>query len=339
MKALMLNEPKDIKIVELPSVKLNDENEILIKVKAAGICGSDISIYNGHSPVATYPRILGHEVVGVVDQIGSAVTKFKVGDHVIVKQTESCGVCYACQHGRDNVCIDLKVRGVNIDGGYREYITVPETSAYVIPKTLDFKTAVLIEPFTIAFQACSRGRLKSDDTLLVYGAGALGSSVIQVAKSFGATIITVDIDDEKLEKAEELGASYTINGKNQDVKEELKKITDNYGPTICIDTVCNSKSVELLIDVVGNAGRVVLMGFDMNPSEIPQFKITAREIDVVGSRLQHNKFEKVIELFANKKIDPKDAISHVFHFEEIDKAMEVVESKKFRKIILTFDEE
>lgn len=339
MKALMLNEPKDIKVVEIPKEKIKSSDEVLIKVKAAGICGSDISIYNGTSPVATYPRILGHEVVGVVEEIGSTVTRFKVGDHVIVKQTESCGECYACKHGRDNVCIDLKVRGVNIDGGYREYVTVPETSAYVIPKDLDFKTAVLIEPFTIAFQACSRGRLESDDTLLVYGAGALGTSVIQVAKSFGATIITVDIEDEKLEKAKELGASYTINGKEQDVKEEIKKITNGYGPTICIDTVCNPKSVEFLIDVVGNAGRVVLMGFDMNESHIPQFKITAREIDVVGSRLQHGKFEKVISLFADKSIDPKDAISHVFYFEDISKAMEVVESRKFRKIILTFNEE
>lgn len=337
MKALMLNKPKDIQVVDLEKVQIEKADDILIKVKAAGICGSDISIYNGKSPVATYPRILGHEVVGIVEAIGPEVTKFKVGDHVIVKQTESCGECYACKHGRDNVCVDLKVRGVNMDGGYREFVTVPQDSAYTIPDHLDFKTAVLIEPFTIAFQACARGRLQSDDTLLVYGAGALGSSVIQVASSFGATVITVDIDEDKLLKAKEIGADYTIHGKKEDVAERLKEITHGYGPTLCIDTVCNARSVEFLIDVVGNAGRVVLMGFDMEASHIPQFKITARELDVIGSRLQHDKFEQVIALFADGSIDPSDTISHVFPFEEIDKAMEVVDSKQFRKIILTFD--
>ena len=338
MKALMLNEPRDIHVVELNKVEIQNANEILIKVKAAGICGSDISIYSGTSPVATYPRILGHEVVGVVEEIGTKVTKFNIGDHVIVKQTESCGTCYACKQGRENVCVYLKVRGVNIDGGYREYVTVPESSAYVIPKDLDFKKAVLIEPFTIAFQACSRGRLQKEDMLLVYGAGALGASVIQVANSFGCKIIAVDIDDDKLKQAENLGASYTINGKTEIIHSKLWEYTEEYGPTICIDTVCNPQSVEFLIDEVGNAGRVVLMGFDTRESKIAQFKITAREIDVLGSRLQKGNFEKVIDLFDKKIIDPKDAISHVFHFEDIEKAMEVVESKKFKKIVLTFDE-
>lgn len=336
MKALRVEEPNNIAVVEVPKVKIEKDNEILIKVKAAGICGSDISIYSGKSPVATYPRILGHEVTGIVEEIGKSVTRFEVGDHVIIKQTESCNECYACKHGRDNVCIDLKVRGVNMDGGYREYMTVPETSAYKIPKDIDFKTAVLIEPFTIAFQACSRGRLQQDDTLLVYGAGALGATVIQVAKSFGCKIIAVDIEEDKLVQAKNLGATYTIDGKSPTLKEEIQVASNNYGPTICIDSVCNPGSFEFLVDIVGNAGRVVLMGFDTRISEIAQFKITARELDVIGSRLQHNKFEKVIDLFARSIIQPEDMISHVFHFEDIKKAFDVVTSRQFRKIVLTF---
>ena len=336
MKALVVNEPNKIEIVDRPIPVIEDEQEILIKVKAAGICGSDISIYGGKSPVATYPRILGHEVVGVVEKTGSKADKFQVGDHVIVKQTESCGECYACRHGRENVCVDLKVRGVTIDGGYREYVTVPESSAYRLPKDLEMITAVMVEPFTIAFQACKRGRLAEDDMLLVYGAGALGSTIIQVAKSFGATIIAVDIDDVKLEQAKGLGAQYVINSQKEKVEDKLKEYTGHYGPTISIDTVCNPKSVEFLIDNTGNAGRVVLMGFDTRASEIPQFKITARELDIIGSRLQYDNFDKVIELFANKSIDPKEMISHVFKYDEIHKAMSLVESRQFRKIILTF---
>lgn len=338
MKALRVDQINSISIVDIPKAKIENKNEILIKVKAAGICGSDISIYSGKSPVATYPRILGHEMTGVVEEIGGDVTKFKVGDHVIVKQTESCGECYACKNGRANVCKELKVRGVTIDGGYREYLNVSENSAYKISKELDFKEAVLIEPFTIAFQACRRGRVTNEDTLLVNGAGALGSTIIQVAKSFGCKIIAVDIAESKLEHAQKLGAQYALNGRSETFREELLELTEQYGPTICIDTVCNPSSVELMIDVVGNAGRVVTMGFDTRPSAIPQFKITAKEIDVIGSRLQHGNFEKVIELFEKGDIRAKEMISHVFHFTDIDKAFEVVKTGDFKKIVLDFEE-
>jgi len=337
MKALRVEKPNNISIVEVAEPELNDSHDILIEVKAAGICGSDVSIYSGKSPVATYPRIIGHEITGVVIQLGKDVSQFQLGDHVIVKQTESCGSCYACTHGRENVCKDLKVRGVNMDGGYQERIIVPEKSAYRISKDLDIKTAVMIEPFTIAFQACSRGRLQSDDTLLVYGAGALGSSVIQVAKSFGCKIIAIDIAEEKIKQAKLTGADKAFNGLDQNIKEQLLQETGDYGPTICIDTVCNPKSFEFLLDVIGNAGRLVLMGFDTRPSEIPQFKITAREIDVVGSRLQSGNFEKVIELFENGNIDPSEMISHIFPFTEVDKAFEVIKTGQYRKIILDFD--
>ncbi|WP_320128985.1 zinc-binding alcohol dehydrogenase family protein [uncultured Sphaerochaeta sp.] len=336
MKAIRIEEPGKIDIVDIPMSRIENDNEILIKIMAAGICGSDIGIFKGSNPVATYPRIIGHEMTGIVTEIGQGVTKFSVGDHVIVKQTESCGHCYACEHGRDNVCVDLKVRGVNIDGGYREYLTVPETSAYKIADVLDFKTAVLIEPFTIAFQACSRGRLQEDDVLLVYGAGALGSTIIEVAHSFGCKIIVIDIQEDKLQQALKHGASVVLNGKSKTLKQEILSVSNNYGPTICIDSVCTPSSIEFLLDVVGNAGRLITMGFDPRPSAISQFKITAREIDIIGSRLQHGNFEKVIKLFENGTINPTDMISHIFHYTDVKEAFEVIKSGNFRKIVLDF---
>lgn len=195
---------------------------------------------------------------------------------------------------------------------------------------------MLIEPFTIAFQACSRGRLHKDDTLLVYGAGALGATLISVARTFGCKIIAVDIAPDKLLHAKGLGADFALDGNNEALKEEILKVSNGYGPTICIDSVCNPKSVEFLIDIVGNAGRVVTMGFDTRPSLIPQYKITAKEIDVLGSRLQHGNFEKVIALFEDGSINPVGMISHVFHFTEIEEAFEVVKSGKFKKIVLDF---
>ena len=138
---------------------------------AAGICGSDMGIYHGTNAAATYPRIIGHEMVGVVEETGPEVKRLKQGDRVIINQVISCGTCYPCRMGRGNVCDHLQVRGVHTDGGYRDYIAVPEEDCYILPEGLKDTDAVMIEPTTIAIQSCIRAQLKEDDMLLILGAG------------------------------------------------------------------------------------------------------------------------------------------------------------------------
>ena len=140
---------------------LNDTNNVLVKIKAAGICGSDVGIYHGTNAAATYPRVIGHEMVGEVVQTTATAKKVKVGDRVIIDQVTSCGHCWACRHNRPNVCQQLRVRGVHIDGGYREYMAVPDTDCYLLPDSLRYEDAVLIEPTTIALQACSRAQIST----------------------------------------------------------------------------------------------------------------------------------------------------------------------------------
>ena len=140
---------------------------------SAGICGSDVGIYHGTNAAATYPRIIGHEIVGVVEETGEGVTRVKAGDRVIVDQVNACGKCWACRHGRPNVCGNLKVRGVHIDGGYRQWIAVQEDKCYLLPDEISDRDAIMIEPTTIAIQSCSRAELCEEDTLLIIGAGAL----------------------------------------------------------------------------------------------------------------------------------------------------------------------
>lgn len=336
MKAIEVPESRTIRLIDIERPKITNPDDIIIKVMAAGICGSDVAIYNGQNPVAVYPRILGHEITGEIVEKGLSVTKFSIGDHVIVKQTESCGKCYACTHGQDNVCKQLKVRGVTIDGGYQEYYKIRQNSAYKIASGLSFTTSVLIEPYTIAFQACSRGNLQNDDMLLINGAGAVGAILVDVAASFGCKIIVTDIKEEKLKQAKKLGATYTLNGLDPDLKKQIVDLTGGYGPTISIDSVCNPKSVEFLIDITGNGGRVITMGFDKRPSAIPQFEITSKQLEVIGSRLQHNQFENVISLFEQGKVHPQTMISHIFAYTDIDKAFDVVKSGNYKKIVLDF---
>jgi L-gulonate 5-dehydrogenase len=338
MKAVMTNKPYELEVVEMEKPQIEKESEVLIRVKAAGICGSDVHIYHGTNAVATYPRVMGHEVVGVVEKIGKNVSKVKIGDRVIIDQVMNCGECYACKKGRGNVCKDLKVRGVHVHGGYREFIVAEEKHCYIIPEKLSFEEAIMIEPSTISVQCLSRAEATDEDTILILGAGALGTSILKVAKNIGAKIIVADVFDEKLEDALKLGADFTVNITKGDPISEIRSLTDGYGPTVSIDAACTKDTLPMLLEVTGNAGRVITMGFSEETSSVTQLKITAKELDIRGSRLQNKKFQKVIDLINENKLDLTGSISHTFHFLELQQALDLIDKKdpSIKKIVLTF---
>lgn len=339
MKAVQIVKPGELKVIEIEKPVLDEENNVIVKMTAAGICGSDVGIYHGTNAAATYPRIIGHEMVGVVAETGPSVEKLKVGDRVIVNQVTSCGHCYPCSKGRGNVCDHLKVRGVHIDGGYREFIAVPEADCYILPDSISDRDAVMIEPTTIAIQSCTRAELEKDDMLLIYGSGALGSSILKIARQICDHIIVADIQDDKLEAAKANGAKYTINVLNEDLVEKVKEYTHMHGATVSIDAVCNKDSLIRLLNATGNAGKVITMGFSTAPTEINQFAITAKELDVRGSRLQNKMFGKAIDMIHEGKLDLTDSVSHTFPLTKAQEAFDFVDSHdpSIRKIILTFD--
>lgn len=340
MKAVRVFAPEDMRIVDIEKPVIDKEKNVLIKMKAAGICGSDRGILHGTNAAATYPRIIGHEIVGVVEEIGEGVTKVKPGDRVIIDQVTNCGHCYACRMGRPNVCIDLKVKGVHIDGGYREWMTCNEKDCYILPDFLEDKDCVMIEPTTIAVQSCSRAELKEIDDLLIIGAGALGTSLIKIAKLYNPhKLIVSDIDDVKLENALKLGATDVINSKKEDLEEAVKRLTGGYGTTVTIDAACVKGSLLSALKVTGPAGRVMTMGFSVAPEEVNNFLITSKELDVRGSRLQNRKFQQVIDLVNEGKIDLKDSVSHTFPVTEAVEAFKFADSgdPSIRKIALLFD--
>ncbi len=339
MKAVQIVKPGELKIIDIEKPVLDEENNVIVKMTAAGICGSDVGIYHGTNAAATYPRIIGHEMVGVVAETGASVQKLKVGDRVIVNQVTSCGHCYPCSKGRGNVCDHLKVRGVHIDGGYREFIAVPEADCYILPDSISDRDAVMIEPTTIAIQSCTRAELEKDDMLLIYGSGALGSSILKIASQICDHIIVADIQDDKLETAKANGAEHTINVLNEDLVEKVKEYTHMHGATVSIDAVCNKDSLIRLLNATGNAGKVITMGFSTAPTEINQFAITAKELDVRGSRLQNKMFGKAINMIQEGKLDLTGSVSHTFPLIKAQEAFDFVDSHdpSIRKIILTFD--
>nr|WP_314460991.1 zinc-binding alcohol dehydrogenase family protein [uncultured Clostridium sp.] len=339
MKAVQIVKPGELKVIDIEKPVLDEANNVIVKMTAAGICGSDVGIYHGTNAAATYPRIIGHEMVGVVAETGSSVKKLKAGDRVIVNQVTSCGHCYPCRKGRGNVCDHLKVRGVHIDGGYREFIAVPESDCYLLPDSISDQDAVMIEPTTIAIQSCTRAELEKDDMLLIYGSGALGSSILKIARQICDHIIVADIQDDKLETAKANGAEHTINVLNEDLVEKVKEYTHMHGATVSIDAVCNKDSLIRLLNATGNAGKVITMGFSTAPTEINQFAITAKELDVRGSRLQNKMFGKAIDMILEGKLDLTGSVSHTFPLTKAQEAFDFVDSHdpSIRKIILTFD--
>ncbi len=339
MKAVQIVKPNQLKVIEVPMPELTEKDNVLVKMTAAGICGSDVGIYHGTNAAATYPRIIGHEMVGVVSKVGENVTHLKAGDRVIVNQVTSCGHCYPCSKNRGNVCDNLKVRGVHIDGGYREYIAVPENDCYILPESLSDEDAVMIEPTTIAIQSCTRAELEKEDMLLIYGAGALGSSILKIAHTICDHIIVADIMDDKLAEAKQNGASYTINVATENFQEKVLEYTKGRGATVSIDAACVKNSLLLLLQATGNAGRVITMGFSTAATEVNQFLITSKELDVRGSRLQNKMFGKAIEMIEKGTLDLNHSISHTFPLTKAQEAFDFVDSRdpSIRKIVFTFD--
>ncbi|MDR3167134.1 MAG: alcohol dehydrogenase catalytic domain-containing protein [Treponema sp.] len=338
MKQLLTEKPKVLRMIDTEPPGIEGPRDVLVKMKAAGICGSDMHIYHGTSPVATYPRVMGHEIVGVVVETGRDVTRVKAGDPVIIDQIVSCGECYPCKIGRPNICCNLKVRGVHIDGGYREYISAGEEAMHPLPPGLSFTDAVMIEPMSIAFQACSRAEITREDTVFILGAGALGKSLIKAALLTGATLIVADVADRRLDEARELGVNLVINSGKEDLAAKLGEYT-RWGPTVSIDGAGFPGSLPLLTDLTCNAGRVITMAFLEEPSPVAQFKITAKELDVRGSRLQNNKFEEVISAYRTGKIKIEGQVSHVFPFRDAIKTFERINSgdPEISKAVLSFE--
>nr|WP_314758724.1 zinc-binding alcohol dehydrogenase family protein [uncultured Lachnoanaerobaculum sp.] len=339
MKAIQIVKPGELRIIDMEKPHIDDKNNILVKMRAAGICGSDVGIYHGTNAAATYPRVIGHEMVGVVEEIGSNVKKLKVGDRIIVNQVVSCGECYPCRHNRGNVCDHLEVRGVHRDGGYREYMAVPEEDCYILPDNLSDADSVMIEPTTIAIQSLSRAEIEDDDVIFIIGCGALGSSILRIARLTNAKIIVGDIVDDKLNDALKNGAHYAVNLSHEDFEEKVKEYSNGRGPTVTIDAACTKDSLMNAIKVTGNAGRVITMGFSISPTEVNQFLITSKELDVRGSRLQNKKFGEAIKLINEGKIDLSGAVSHTFNYLDAQKAFDFIDSKDYsiRKIALLFD--
>ena len=314
MKALLLSEYKKLDIVDMPRPEIRAD-EVLVRVRACGICGSDIHGYDGSTGRRIPPLVMGHEAAGVVEQLGAKVAGFKAGDRVTFDSTVSCGECDYCRVGQINLCDRRTVLGVSCGdyrrhGAFAEYVAVPARILYHLPDSLPFERAALIEAVSIAVHAAGRCLPKPSDAALVVGSGMIGLLVIQVLREKGCrNIIAVDLDRDKLALAARLGASNTLHSKEVDVPAAVRDLTAGQGADVAFEVVGHTETVLAASRGVRKGGTVVLIGNVSPRIEVPLQEVVSRELSLLGSCASSGEYPECIELLASGAVDVDPLVS------------------------------
>lgn len=341
MKAVKLEEPYKVGCVELDK-PVPQEGEALIRIITAGICGSDVGAFRGTNKLVSYPRIIGHELAGIVEAIPeNNKNGIKVGDKVIVDPYIYCGHCYPCSIGRTNCCTDLKVLGVHIDGGMAEYYTHPADMLIKIPDDMDWTLAAMAEPLTISLHGIHRGGLKAQEFCAIIGAGPIGLLAGMVAQAYGAHAIMLDIVPERLEFAKKLGIEYVINTMTEDAAARVAQITDGNLAHQVMECSGANVAIRMTLDLVCNAGRVVFTGWPAKETSLPTDIFTKKEIDLRGARTSAGEFEEAIDLIYNNKVDVKKILTKTVTIDEAPDTLVDIEKNpgSYMKVVVKVGKE
>jgi 2-desacetyl-2-hydroxyethyl bacteriochlorophyllide A dehydrogenase len=285
MRAVQLiqtGEPLEFREIPIPS---GTENDLLVRIRAAGICHSDAHYRAGRSSMGPLPITLGHEIAGEVEWAGSQVTNIKAGDRVALHYNISCGECYYCKSGNEQFCASVKMLGHHIDGGYAEYVVVPERNAIPLPDEISFTAgATLMCASATALHALRKGRVKAGETVAVFGVGGLGLSAIQLAKAMGAVeVYAVDIQPDKLELASEYDA-IPIDAGRVEAVDEIRKMTKGKGVDVALEMIGLPRTMQQTIESLGVLGRAVIVGLSKTPLQVhPYNTLIGYEAEVIGS--------------------------------------------------------
>ena len=322
MKALQIAAPGHISVVEVEKPVLKS-GEVLIKIEYVGFCGSDLNTFLGRNPLVNLPIIPGHEVGAVIAGIGTDVPAgFEVGMNVTVNPYTNCGKCASCRNGCVNACQFNETFGVQRNGTMCEYVTLPWTK--VIPAgDISSRDCALIEPMSVGFHAVSRAEVTDIDVVMVIGCGMIGLGAIVRASLRGATVIAVDLDDEKLALSRRMGASYIINSKTEHVHERLSELTAGLGADVVIEAVGSPATYVMAVDEVAFTGRVVCIGYAKSEVAFQTKLFVQKELDIRGSRNALPADFRAVIHYMQQDTCPKDElISKIIEPEKAQEAME-----------------
>lgn len=332
MKALLLTAPGQLEYTDVPTPRPGGD-EVRVAVKACGICGSDIHGMDGSSGRRIPPLIMGHEAAGVIDEVGTGVSGWAIGDRVTFDSTIYCGECAYCRLGKVNLCDQRRVLGVSCSdyrqhGAFAEYLVVPSRILYRIPDAVSFTDAALVEPLAVAAHAVARAVLHDDSRIAVIGCGIIGLLIIQVLRAAGCAQITaVDLDGRRLERAARLGAMTVASDGGVDVLPRILQATDGRGSDVVFEAVGVGPTVELATRVAAKGGQVVLVGNLDGSVRLPLQTVVTREIDLLGSAASNGEYAHCIELLETRAVDVSSVISAVAPLAEGAKWFEALRSR------------
>jgi 2-desacetyl-2-hydroxyethyl bacteriochlorophyllide A dehydrogenase len=322
---VFVTQPETVEIWERPLPSLG-ELDVLIKVKATALCGSDLHIFKGKHPAVSLPIPVGHEIAGEVAEVGARVTKVKPGDRVAVEPVIVCGECHYCQRGDYHLCANISFQYRQGQGGLTTDFVTSERWVHLLPESISYAAGALIEPLSVAVHAVRLVHLNMSESVAVFGAGAIGLFILQVARAVGAGDIFIsDIRESRLSAALDFGASSAFNSLKCNPVEEIFKQTDGIGVQRAFEAVGLEITLNQALQTLQKGGEAVLVGlFEEQRVALPANIFVQKEISLVGSQGYQWDFQRAIELIQQGKIDLEEMITHKFHLEQIQKAFETL---------------
>lgn len=337
MRALVLRKPGEAAVEIVPD-PVRRPDQVLLKVRNVGLCGTDLNSFRGKNPLVTYPRVLGHEIGATVVEADGLRADLAAGARVAVSPYSRCGSCPSCRRSRPNACQFCQTMGVMRDGGLTEFIQVPAEN--VFPAKLSLSELCIVEPLSIGFHAAARGRVTAGDTVAVIGCGGVGLGAIAGASFRGARVIAIDVDSEKLAIARKAGAAHLINTATESLHKRLKELTDGCGPDVLIEAVGRPETFRAAVELVAFSGRVVYIGYAKEDVAYETRLFVQKELEILGSRnaLAEN-FRDMIQMLEQKQFPVADYITEVVPLESAAEMLRRWSDHphKFTKIIVRVD--
>ncbi len=339
MKAVVWDKINHVTIEERPMPKA-DEGHVVVKVKAVGVCATDIHMISGNVALAQPPAILGHEIAGVIEEVGNAVHGWEKGDRVVIDTIVSCGRCTACKSGRKELCSERNEIGYNpYDGGYAEYVRVPAQCLVHLPESVSFRDAAIMESVACPFGAVLRIGVKPGSTVLVQGGGPAGIAFIQAAKLSGAKKVIASVKGkERMEYTKHFGADVVIDAKNEDVLARVMEITGGKGCEYVMDAAGTSESILLCFDACKNGGDVLYYGIPSADSKIefPFMKMMLKQLRLHGILEYCAGWDVLVSLVESGRINLHDMVTHTFKLDEFSNVLDIYHSgdKNFIKMVI-----
>ena len=340
MKAALCTKPGKIEVTDadMPEPK---EGEVLVKVKATGLCGSDVDGYLGRHPMIGYPIIMGHEFAGVIAAMGKGVTSVREGDAIVGEPFFTCKKCQACLEGKYNLCKNLLITGHQVPGSLAQYVLAEALFVHSKPENVSFDEGAIAEPLSGSLHAVKRAGVGIGDFTVIIGCGTIGSFSLQHAKNAGAEVLIADTQDFKLDVARELGADYVLNATREDLKAKVDELTDGVGADKVIEAVGLPETLAATTTLVRRGGTIMLIGWTGNKTDpFDLTSLTLDELTVMGTLGFCWDFPTALGLVRRGKVRLDAIISHKYPLEKTQEAIELFHSGKDNvwKIIITYED-